>query len=248
MSIASEITRLQGVKSDILTAISDKGVTVPAGSALDDCPNLIGQISGGGGPYPSLIYRTQQSDSRSGWIFGNKCCKTGVTGTYAINTGLASYSLCPIISNAKKIYVKYKLNFTTDVNSNYRLLDTDFESGFRLFVNYVSTSYRLSFYLNNGGENIFSWENYQNIVLNTDFKFEHLLDVENGVFTTKVNDIIRINQSIDISLLNLQRYIPSFGMIPNYSTCYLPINFKFYRDEFSYKIDDVEQIPQETLD
>ena len=46
MSIASEITRLQGVKSDILTAIADKGVTVPAGSALDDCPGLISQISG----------------------------------------------------------------------------------------------------------------------------------------------------------------------------------------------------------
>ena len=45
MSIASEITRLQGVKSDILTAIADKGVTVPEGSALDDCPNLIASIS-----------------------------------------------------------------------------------------------------------------------------------------------------------------------------------------------------------
>ena len=49
MSIASEITRLQGVKSDILQSISDKGVTVPVGSALDDCPGLIASISGGGG-------------------------------------------------------------------------------------------------------------------------------------------------------------------------------------------------------
>jgi hypothetical protein len=45
MSIASEITRLQGVKADILTAIGNKGVTVPVGSALDDCPGLIGEIS-----------------------------------------------------------------------------------------------------------------------------------------------------------------------------------------------------------
>lgn len=42
---------MQGVKADILQAISDKGVTVPAGSALDDCPGLIGQISGG---YPYI--------------------------------------------------------------------------------------------------------------------------------------------------------------------------------------------------
>ena len=49
MTIASEITRLQGVKSNILSAIADKGVTVPVGSALADCPELIASISGGGG-------------------------------------------------------------------------------------------------------------------------------------------------------------------------------------------------------
>lgn len=49
MSIASEIARLRGVKADILRAISDKGVEVPSGSMLDDCPDLIASISGGGG-------------------------------------------------------------------------------------------------------------------------------------------------------------------------------------------------------
>lgn len=48
MSIASEITRLQGVKSNILQAIADKGVEVPSGSMLADCPDLISSISGGG--------------------------------------------------------------------------------------------------------------------------------------------------------------------------------------------------------
>lgn len=46
MSIASEITRLQGVKADIFTALANKGVTVPSGSALDDCPSLISSIGG----------------------------------------------------------------------------------------------------------------------------------------------------------------------------------------------------------
>jgi hypothetical protein len=55
MSIASEISRLQGVKSDILGAIANKGVTVPAGSALDDCPALISSISGEGGYYDVII-------------------------------------------------------------------------------------------------------------------------------------------------------------------------------------------------
>jgi uncharacterized protein (TIGR02145 family) len=63
MSIASEITRLQGVKADILTAIADKGVTVPVGSALDDCPGLISSITGGGG---DVDISTQMIDSEVG--------------------------------------------------------------------------------------------------------------------------------------------------------------------------------------
>lgn len=45
MSIADQITRLQGVKSDILTSIESKGVDVPASSMLSDAPSLIDSIS-----------------------------------------------------------------------------------------------------------------------------------------------------------------------------------------------------------
>lgn len=48
MSIQSEITRLRGNVSDALSAIADKGVTVPSGSNSDDLANLISQITGGG--------------------------------------------------------------------------------------------------------------------------------------------------------------------------------------------------------
>lgn len=58
MSIASEITRLQGVKSDIITAIADKGVTVPSGSKLDDCPGLIADIPSGGAETVEILGRT----------------------------------------------------------------------------------------------------------------------------------------------------------------------------------------------
>lgn len=73
MSIASEITRLQGVKSDILTAIADKGVTVPADSMLDDCPALIASIpAGGGATYPNL-YKEQIKDNEYTIVqIGNK--------------------------------------------------------------------------------------------------------------------------------------------------------------------------------
>lgn len=48
-SIADEITRLSGCRNDILSAISSKGVTVPADSVLSSCPALIGSIQTGGG-------------------------------------------------------------------------------------------------------------------------------------------------------------------------------------------------------
>lgn len=56
MSIASEIQRLSGVRDDIFTSITNKGVTVPVGSTFSSCPSLIDQIQGGGGgPATSMI-------------------------------------------------------------------------------------------------------------------------------------------------------------------------------------------------
>ena len=63
MSIAQQITRLQGVKSDILSAIAAKGVTVPVDSVLGDCPSLIAAITGGGG---AVSISTQMIDSEVG--------------------------------------------------------------------------------------------------------------------------------------------------------------------------------------
>ena len=49
MSIATEIARISGNISDSLTAVANKGVTVPAGSNSDDLAGLIALISTGGG-------------------------------------------------------------------------------------------------------------------------------------------------------------------------------------------------------
>lgn len=49
MSIATEITRLQGAKADLKTAIEGKGVTVPAAALLDDYADLVDAIQTGGG-------------------------------------------------------------------------------------------------------------------------------------------------------------------------------------------------------
>lgn len=49
-TVAEEITRISGCREDIKTAIAAKGVTVPTGAKLADCPALIASITGGGGP------------------------------------------------------------------------------------------------------------------------------------------------------------------------------------------------------
>lgn len=49
MSIATEITRLQGAKADLKTSIEAKGVTVPSATLISGYASLVDQISGGGG-------------------------------------------------------------------------------------------------------------------------------------------------------------------------------------------------------
>lgn len=65
MSISSEITRISGNVSDALTAIAQKGVTVPSGSNSDDLADLISQISGGGTGAISVV---DTPDSHGGTV------------------------------------------------------------------------------------------------------------------------------------------------------------------------------------
>ena len=61
MSISSEISRISQNISDSLTAVANKGVTVPSGSNSDDLADLIAQISGGGGTTWETIYQSNVS-------------------------------------------------------------------------------------------------------------------------------------------------------------------------------------------
>lgn len=57
MSIADELTRIQGAKDDLRTAIQAKGVTVPASAMIDDYPDYVDAIQTGGGT-PTLQNKT----------------------------------------------------------------------------------------------------------------------------------------------------------------------------------------------
>ena len=50
MSVATEITRIQGAKADLKTSIEAKGVTVPSDTLISGYASLVDQISGGGLP------------------------------------------------------------------------------------------------------------------------------------------------------------------------------------------------------
>lgn len=65
MSIQSEITRITNRRDQSFQQVAAKGVTVPAGSTIDDLPDLIAQISTGSG---SAVVVTEEPDSSGGII------------------------------------------------------------------------------------------------------------------------------------------------------------------------------------
>ena len=65
MSVATEISRLQTAKADLKTAIEAKGVTVPSSAKLDDYPDYVAQIEGGGGQGNPLFTNYLRGDGRA---------------------------------------------------------------------------------------------------------------------------------------------------------------------------------------
>jgi hypothetical protein len=109
MSIAAELTRISGAKSDILTALENKGVTVPEGTKLGGVPDLIDSIAIGETEPPNdgktrlyiylykamsvTLYFTQTAGNgmRIDWGDGSQAETTAETGnvtfTHAYGTG-----------------------------------------------------------------------------------------------------------------------------------------------------------------
>lgn len=175
MSIASEITRLQGVKTNILQAISDKGVEVPSGSMLADCPNLIASISGGGGG--GII--TQLPDAAiNGNLFKNLLPFCTYQNGVLVDDNLI---LKNFIDNNNPFLLFQGDNFTLSNNDTFELKFTVRKSTFQSTKNTVFGSVN-SYYnnismdfgnVNNNGKSIFfgvprsdspsSWKNPLNI-------------------------------------------------------------------------------------
>ena len=85
MSITSEINRISQNVSGAMTAIANKGVTVPAGSTSDDLADLISEIETGG-----EITITDEKDAGGGI---NRSIDTGINKIKRIVKGTAPLSL-----------------------------------------------------------------------------------------------------------------------------------------------------------
>ena len=86
MSIQSEINRISGNVANALTAIANKGVTVPQGSNSDDLATLIGQIQQGGGAGAISIVDTP--DSAGGTV--RTITAVDISDTTAVASDVAS--------------------------------------------------------------------------------------------------------------------------------------------------------------
>ena len=129
MSISSEITRISGNVSDALTAIANKGVTVPSGANSDDLATLIAQISGGGTPAISVV---DTADSHGGTVrtitaldISDSTLETadqlanGVTGYNKLGVKLTGTGGGGPSATQHTIYFEFSDNTNTTINAWY---------------------------------------------------------------------------------------------------------------------------------
>jgi len=103
MSIASEITRLQGAKAALKTAIETKGVTVSSSAKLDDYAELVGSIQTGSGSESIEEKVAGYEGVEFGYAFNNTVLKAqlGLSPEVTIPSNCTSLTLC------------HKMNFPT---------------------------------------------------------------------------------------------------------------------------------------
>lgn len=113
MTIASEITRLQGAKADIKTAIENKGVTVPSADTIDQYAGYIDQIETGTTIVNGVIENYLASTSTVAVAAGTFVAMSGdtasdysVSGTAVVLDGTARYrTVCESIDDTHFLMV-----------------------------------------------------------------------------------------------------------------------------------------------
>ena len=84
--ISTELQRIIQAKADIVTSIENKGVTVPAGTKIDDLDDYVDQIQqGGGGDTGEYFYIENTTQVTSGYSASFKIADTGNKGSFTID-------------------------------------------------------------------------------------------------------------------------------------------------------------------
>ena len=108
MSVHSEIDRIAGAKSDIATAITNKGVTVPSGTKLDGMATLIDSIRGG----EDVIIKRVTFNPSSNYLLSNDNC------VVIHNCGKIPKAVFIFSDNTNQSYVGYGYIFNFSGSNN----------------------------------------------------------------------------------------------------------------------------------
>lgn len=120
MTIASEITRINGNIADAYTAISTAGGTLPATQNSDNLAAAIATISGGGGGGDTVyaINNTGSTISQGDKVWLNKHNIPSVTGTKYSRLAASTYTTFMMIGNIPYDYNSKNSNLTVFSFSN----------------------------------------------------------------------------------------------------------------------------------
>lgn len=111
MNIATEVERLERAKSDLKTAIINKGVEVSDTDTLDTYASKVDSISAGGDSFYDTFWDTFQNYGQGGTVnyqyaFANSKWKDNIYNP--------KYTIKPLVHSTGAIYIFYQNNAITD--------------------------------------------------------------------------------------------------------------------------------------
>ena len=210
MSVASEIQRLQTAKADIKTAIENKGVTVDSSLKLDDYPQKIAEISGGGGQEEA-----PENDVNFYDYDGFRVASYTIAEAKALTQAEYNAILPPTHQGLTFQDWNWTLNDITtynrryiDVGANYKTTDGKTHikihvdnNGDIFSIRYLIVTYQLTIKWGDGSEDVVSSNNTITHTYSTKGKYEIVIE----------NNIENDNSSWEFNALNTLTYTQ--GMI-----------------------------------
>ena len=228
-----------------MDAIANKGVVIPAGSTLDNCPGLISRIeTGGGGPTPefggvftSLIISTE--NKQSGNLGGVQQTEQAYVPTNNIKWSITAPNSINI-SGFNRLEWKFKFYLRTDPDGNqFNYLFGSNNDQQLVFVQFDSVSTCTFTLKKANNSNINSW----NIGAVTKWEWhfvDFILDRSTSKIILKIDGTNKINESIDFSQIDTTSITPSYGCGYTGTSCWFRYGVTIGR-EMSLKIDDEEK-------